>query len=105
MSMSDLTDHDILALDNVLMALREAYDRAINGTAVVKEMTGEDMQGAYEGLALFGKRMMEFEEKLRDLHERKKVVDLVVRASQVKAKQMEAVDKYLNVKSKEESDG
>jgi hypothetical protein len=86
MSMSDLTDQDVLALNDVLMALRDAYDRAINGTTIIKEMTGENLQEAYEGLALFGKRMMDFEDSLRNITEVKRDIDLLLRSSQIQAK-------------------
>ena len=99
--MSNLTDQDMLALDDVLLALRDVYNRAIQGTSVIKEMTGENMQEAYEGLALFGKRMMEFEDSLRNIHEIKRSVDLIVRASQMKARHIEAVDQYTKFKEEE----
>jgi len=44
---------------------------------------------------------MEFEDSLRNIHEIKRSVDLIVRASQMKARHIEAVDQYTKFKEEE----
>ena len=104
MGVSDLTEQELLIMNDVLTALRDAYDRAINGTTVIKEITGDNLQEAYEGLALFGKRMMEFENTLRNVCEVKRDVDVLLRSSQIKARRIGEVNTSVKDKFYEPKD-
>jgi len=86
MSISDLDDQDVVIMYDVLAEMRVCYDKMMNCLTVTSELTKEDMQEAYEGLARFGKRMMEFEEGLQKVFVVKKEIDVLVRASQMNAK-------------------
>lgn len=100
MSLSDLNDQELLILNDVLLGLRDAYDRMITGISVAKELTKENFQDAFEGLGIFGKRMMEFEEDLRKIHSVRQDIDVLIRSSQIKAKLNANVDKEVKKKYK-----
>ena len=93
MGMSDLTDREVVILYDVLSEMRICYDKMLSAVRITQELTKEDLQPANEGLALFGKRMADFETDLQKVFTVKKEVDILVRSSQMNARLKRDVDK------------
>lgn len=85
MNLSDYTDQEVVILFDILKVMKDHYDKMISGVTVAKELTKQDFQGAFQGLALFGKRMAELEDELQKVVETKRSVEILIRASQMKA--------------------